>query len=120
MLRRPGALSYATSKNEARESGVMRQSIPDITPSSSARIAAFSAAFGVCTYITAASAFVALQSDVPTARTSHTVYIGNSAKSRLDFLIRRQTASSNTKLSFSSNAARSREFAREIEYGSSS
>ena len=89
----------------------MRQSRPNILSSSLAGIVVLSVVFGLSTSIVATSATVGLLVAVaPEVHNPRTIQIGNSAKfARIEPY---QT--------FSSNAAQSRKFAREISSGSSS
>ena len=88
----------------------MRQSGRDITPSWLAGIAALSVAFGLSTAIITGIGAVGLLSSVPAVHNPRTVQIGNSAK-----FVRIKPYQT-----FASNEVRSREFAREMHFDSSS
>ena len=88
----------------------MRQPAPDITPSSLLGIAALSVVFGLSTAIVTTSGAIGLLSSVPAVHNPRTIQIGNSAK----FVMMKPYRT------FASNAVRSREFAREMQFASSS
>ena len=89
----------------------MRQSRPNILSSSLAGIVVLSVVFGLSTSIVATSAAVGLLVAVaPEVHNPRTIHIGDSAK----------LADIKPYQTFSSSAAHSRKFAREISSGSSS
>jgi hypothetical protein len=88
----------------------MKRSALGITPSRLAGIAALSVAFGLSSSIVTVIAATGLLTAVPAVHNPRTTYIGDSAK----FVGTKHYGI------FSSNAARSLKFAREIDYDSSS